>query len=116
MAKAEYWQRGESLDYINSGDTTIEANTIVEIGDRIGVTGTGIAPGMLGSLHVAGVFTMPKTGTAAVAMGKTVYWDGTGITDEADDGEQDPTAYIEVGYAAAAAAATDTTILVKLRG
>ena len=116
MAKADYWQRGESLDYVNNGETTIEANTIVEIGDRIGVAGTGIAPGMLGSLHVCGVFTMPKTGTAAVAMGKTVYWDGTGITDEADNGEDSPTPYIEVGYAAAAAAAADTTILVKLRG
>lgn len=117
MAKAEYWQRGESLDYVNTGSTTIEAGTVIASGDHIGVTGCGIAPGMVGSLHVCGTFKLPKTGTAAIAMMKDVYWDGSGITDEADDGEQsDPTSYIKVGMAAAAAAAADTTILVKLNG
>ncbi len=109
MSKAEYWQRGEALDYTNATDALIPANTIVQIGSRIGVTGTDIAPGEVGSLHVGGVWEIAKTGAAEIAMGQTVYFDGTGITDTADGG-------IEAGYAAAPAAAAATVILVKLRG
>lgn len=117
MALAEYWQRGEALDYANSTDATIPANTIVQIGSRIGVTGNSIAPGEIGSLHVGGVWEMPKTGASAIDMGTTVYFDGTGITDAENDGaEQDPASYVEVGYAAAPATADATSILVKLRG
>lgn len=117
MANAEYWQRGEALDYVNSTEKTIPANTIIIIGSHIGVTGGPIAPAETGALHVGGVWEMPKTGTAAIAMGTTVYFDGTGITDAANDGaESDPKSYIEVGYAAADAAASATSILVKLRG
>lgn len=116
MATAEYWQRGEALDFTNAGESTIAANTIVKIGSRIGVTGGSIAPGETGALHVGGVWEMPKTGINAITMGQTVYFDGTGITDAADDGGSPATAYAEVGYAAAAAAADATKILVKISG
>ena len=117
MATAEYWQRGEALDYINSGDSTIDANPIVKIGSHIGVTGGAIAPGETGALHMGGVWEMPKTGTNAISMGQAVYWDGSGITDAADDGDTPtPNAYDLVGYAAAAAGAAATKILVKLNG
>lgn len=117
MANAEYWQRGEALDFVNSTEATIPANTIVTIGSRIGVTGGPIAPAETGTLHVGGVWEMPKTGTAPIAIGTTVYFDGTGITDATNDGaESNPESYIEVGYAAADAAASATSILVKLRG
>ena len=110
MSKAEYWQRGEALDYTNATDTLIPANTIVQIGSHIGVTGTDIAPGEVGSLHVGGVWEIEKTGTQDIAMGQAVYFDGKGITDATGDGN------VEAGYAAAPAKAADTTILVKLRG
>lgn len=114
---AEYWQRGEALDYTNGTNATIPANTIVTIGARIGVTGGPIAPGDTGALHVGGVWEIKKTGAAAIDMGTTVYFDGTGITDAATDGaETNPTAYTEAGYAAASAAAGAGTVLVKLRG
>ena len=32
MSKAEFWQRGEALDYINSTDATIPNNTLVQMG------------------------------------------------------------------------------------
>lgn len=86
MSKAEFWQRGEALDYINSTNATIPNNTLVQIGDHLGVTGTTIEPGQTGSLHVGGVWEIKKTGTAAITMGQTVYFDGTGITDAKDDG------------------------------
>ena len=47
---------------------------------------------------------------SAIEMGTDVYFDGTGITDT--KGDDTPLA----GYAAQAAAASDTVILVKLGG
>lgn len=117
MVTATYLQRGEALDYTNATDELIPQDTIVVVGDHIGVTGCPIPPGKVGSLHMGGVFSIKKTGTAAIAMGKTVYFDGAGITDAANDGAQtNPTAYTAAGYAAAPAAASDTEILVKICG
>ena len=107
MASAVFWQRGEALDYLNSGSTTIEANTIVLYGSRIGVIGCDIAPGEAGSLHVAGVFRMPKTGTSAIAAGTDVYWDGDGITNASSGNTK-------AGFAAQAAEASATEILVSI--
>ena len=76
MAKAAYWQRGESLDYLNETTAVIEANTVIALSGRIGVAGTSINPGEKGSLHVTGVYEIAKTGTDAIAMGETVYFDG----------------------------------------
>ena len=118
MASASYLQRGETLDYKNNGDSKIDANTIIVYGARIGVTGCEILPGAVGTLHVAGVFELPKKDNTAINAGVDVYWnpDSTapGVTASADDGETTPTAYVKVGYAAYAAAASDTTILVKV--
>lgn len=114
---AEYLQRGESLDYTNATGDLIPAGTVVAIGDRIGVTGCPIPAGKTGSLHVVGVFEITKTKNAAIEMGKAVYFDGTGITTDTtgtSDGES--VTYPSAGYAAAPAAASDTTILVKLGG
>lgn len=108
MSKAAYWQRGETLDYKNATDAKIEANTIISFGGHIGVAGTDILPGEVGSLHVMGVFEMPKTGTGAIEMGTDVYFDGNGITDTKGEGAT------PAGYAVQAAAAADTVILVRL--
>ena len=106
---ATYWQRGESLDYVNSGDSVIEANTVIDLKTRIGVAGASINPGEKGSIHVTGVYEIAKTGLKAVEMGEAVYFDGNGITAEA--GSATP-----AGYAAAAAGAEAKTIMVKLLG
>lgn len=110
MSKAAYWQRGETLDYKNNTDTKIEANTVISFGSHIGVAGTDILPGELGSLVVTGVFEIDKTATGAIEMGTEVYFDGEGITATGGDSS------IPAGYAAQAAAAADTVILVKLVG
>lgn len=111
MAKATYWQRGETLDFTNNatGATKIPANTIVALSGMIGVAGTDIGVGETGSLHVSGVYEMPKSSNAAIAQGAAVYWDGSGITGTAASNTP-------AGYAAAAAGASDTVILVKLLG
>ena len=69
MSKAAYHQRGETLDYTNTGASAIEAGTILIIGKRIGVAATMIQPKALGSVDVVGVFNMPKTSTNAITMG-----------------------------------------------
>lgn len=109
MSKASFWQRGESLDYKNGTDTVIEANSIVSIGTRIGVIGTTINPGETGSLHVCGVYEIPKAADTEIALGTAVYFDGAAIT-TTEDGNT------PAGYAVAAAAADDTVVLVKLLG
>lgn len=109
MSKAAYWQRGESLDYVNNTTAVIEANTIIPIEGRIGVAGTSINPGEKGSLHVVGVYEIAKTSTAEIKMGAAVYFDGNGITDAASGNTP-------AGYAAQTAAADDAVILVKLMG
>lgn len=109
MSLATYWQRGESLDYVNETSVTLEAGTIVVLGTRIGVIAAPIRASETGSVAVIGVFEMPKTGTTAITMGEAVYFDGTGITKTA-------TGNTAAGYAAQAAAASDTTVYVKLLG
>ena len=107
MSKASFWQKGEALDYTNNTTALIEANTIMVIGDRIGVAGTDIPPGGLGSVIVGGaVFEMPKTGTDEIAIGKEVFWDGNGITDASGG--------TKAGYAAQTAEASATKILVNI--
>ena len=108
---AEYVQRGETLDYKNATDTAIPCDTVVVVGGRIGITGGEIKPGELGSLHMVGVFKLPKTGTDAIEMGTAVYFDGAGVTATAAEGTTTP-----AGYAAAQSEASDKFVLVKLLG
>jgi len=108
MSKATYWQRGEAIDYKNPSTTeAIEANTIIQLGSIIGVAGGAIGAGEVGAVHVSGIYSIPKTGTAAITVGQKVYYDGNGITD-AEDGAT------AAGFAAEDAAADATSILVKI--
>ncbi|MBQ9090932.1 MAG: DUF2190 family protein [Anaerotignum sp.] len=109
MAKAKYWHKGNSIDYVNGTDAVIEAGTVVVIGSHIGVAGTDLAPGEAGSLVMEGVFKIPKGG-ADIAAGDEVYFnaDSGEITKESTD--------VPAGYATEAAAASATEVLVKLAG
>lgn len=109
MAKAVFYQAGESLDYTNSGDSTIEANSVVAFGQRVGVAGCDILPGETGSLHMTGVFYLPVA--EAVSAGALLYWDATGGKVTATS-----TGNIPAGFAAAACSADDTLVLVKING
>lgn len=108
MAKAIYYQQGESLDYTNSGATTIEANTVLVFGDRIGVAGCDIPAGETGSIHMKGVFKLPIS-SEAISAGAEVYWDDTNSVITATSSSN-----TKAGYAADAASATDTLILVNI--
>lgn len=107
MAKATYYQKASNLDYVNSSGSKIEANTIIVLGDRIGIAGCDIDAGETGAIVVEGVFKMPKSSASAIAAGAEVYFDGTGITTTSSSNTR-------AGFAAAAAAAADTQILVSI--
>ncbi len=127
MSKASFWQKGEAIDYINGTTETIEANTIIIFGSRIGVAGTDILPGETGSLHVTGVFEFPKTSEAGeIVAGSEVYYsesDGGIVTspdttDVSADGKDEETTIavknIKAGFAVSGAASGSSTILVKI--
>lgn len=109
--KALYWQRGEALDYINRTDNKIEANTVMVIGDRIGIAGTDIPAGQVGSVHVSGVFEMDKADDAEIPIGKTVYLSDAGITATAAEGST-----TLAGFAAVTASADAKKVFVKING
>ncbi len=123
MATAAYWQRGESLDYTNAGDTKIAANTVLLYGSRLAIAGGDIAPGETGSIHVSGVFELPKDyadSGKAITAGQEVYWDSdnscikAAVAQVVTQGAVTTEASAVHGFAVAAAATAATTVLVKI--
>lgn len=109
MSKAAYWQRGDTIDYINTGTDVIEANTILVLGSRIGVAGTDILPGEKGSIHVTGVYEVPKDGME-ISTGADVYYsesDGSFSAAEAEGS-------VKAGFAAQGAIADAPSVFVKI--
>lgn len=109
MSEAIYIQKGESINYKNDTEEVIKENTIIPIKTRIGITGTRLNPGEGGSIHVVGIFSLPKKAEEEIELGTEVYFDGDTITSIKDSN-------IPAGYAVANAAAADTRVLVKLLG
>lgn len=103
---AQYWQRGESIDFTNSGAATIHYGDVVSLGTRIGVAGCDIPVGSVGSLHVTGVFIMPKADTE-MSVGAAVFWD-------ADASNIAAAGTIPAGWVIEPAAAADTSVKVKI--
>lgn len=111
-SNATYVQRGEALDYTNSTEAVIPAGSVVSLTTRIGVAGTNIDPGAVGSIHVVGVFSMDKTDSEKVAMGDALYFNtATGKITKTGTGTS---ATPPAGYAAAPSAAAETTVLVNI--
>lgn len=123
MAKATYWQRGDALDYTNGGSAKIEANEVIVFGTKIGVAGTDIAVGELGSLIISGIFEMPKDygdSGKALTAGQEVYWDAVNgcikaaVAQVVAEGAVTTEASAVHGFAVAAAASADQTALIKI--
>lgn len=109
MSKATYWQRGESIDFLNETAHLIEANTVVVLGERIGIAGTDIPAHEKGSLHVTGVYKFPKAGATDIKPGDVVYWDNSAgnITKTVGSNKV-------AGFAVEAAATEAATVTVKI--
>lgn len=89
--KAEFWQKGETLDYVNEGTKVIEAGEIVDFKTRIGVAAYAINPKEKGTVHVVGVYIIKKKDQAEIKLGAPVYFAEDGIT--ATAGSNTPASY-----------------------
>lgn len=105
--KAEYLQKGESLDYINTTTKKIEAGDALIVGNRIGIAGTDIDSGQLGSIHVSGVYGFTKKDKAELTIGMEVYLSEDGITTTAEGNTR-------AGFVAATSATTNNNVYVKI--
>lgn len=108
---AKYWQRGEAIDY--TATDALANGDVVDLATRIGVAGDDIPAGETGTVHIVGVFEIPKA-TGAVTVGQALYWDKTAeniTTAEGTTPKNTP-----AGWAVAAAGSSDATVLVKLLG
>lgn len=107
---ATYVQRGEALDYTNGTEAVIPAGSVVSLTTRIGVAGTDINPGAIGSVHVVGVFTMDKTASEDVKIGDALYFDtATGKITKTGTTSTPP-----AGFAAAPSGTTEATVQVNI--
>lgn len=103
---ANYQQSGSTIDFINSTSDTIKAGQVVSLTTRIGVAGTEIAASAVGSLHVKGIFSMPKA-TGAIAIGAAVYYNAS-----TDKITTTASSAVPAGWAIAAAKSEDATVQV----
>lgn len=107
--KAKYCHKGEALDYVNRTEEKITAGDVLTMSGRIGVAGTDIAPGELGSVHVSGVYEFTKKDNAAMVVGTVVYLAPDGITTTKTDNTL-------AGYVAAESPAESGSVWVKING
>ena len=123
MASAKFWQRGETLDYTNGSGSKIDAGDILLLEDRLAVAGCDIPDGATGSVHVEGVFEMPKDygdSGKALAIGQAVYWDSgnsvikAAVAQVVAEGSVTTEASPVHGYAAAPALTTDQKAYIKI--
>lgn len=105
---AEYWQRGESIDYKNASSEIIKAGDVVSLDTRIGVAGCDILPGAVGSLHVTGVFIVPKA-SGALTVGAAAYFDAASKNFTATE-----TGNVPAGWVVVEAQAADTVAKIKI--
>lgn len=107
---AKYWQRGEAIDY--TATDALANGDVVDLATRIGVAGDDIPARETGTVHIVGVFEIPKA-AGAVTVGQALYWDKAAKKITTDDEES---ANTPAGWAVAAAGLSDATVLVKLLG
>lgn len=106
--RADFYQKGISIDYKNTSGATIAANTVVALGTtRCGVAGTDIPNNSVGAVFVEGVWIVPSTGT--IALGAAVYYDTS-----AEKATATATSNVPLGWAVAAA--ENDTVKIKLLG
>jgi len=106
MATATFVHDGGAIDYTPAAAVT--AGDVIVRGDAVAIAKLDIAANELGALHTAGVFDVVKESTTDVFLAdQPVYWD-------ADAQRASPDKGILMGAALAAAAATHSTVRVRL--
>lgn len=101
--KAMAWANGTGSD-VSSGDAVlVEDKVFIALGD--------IADGENGQLGTCEVWEVPKEAPLVIAQGELLYWNEAGSQFTTTS-----TANTLAGFAFAAAASADTTVLIKLNG
>jgi predicted RecA/RadA family phage recombinase len=105
MAK-NYVQDGRTLNY--TAGANIKSGDFVLIGALGAIAKTDIANGKTGSVHICGVFSVPKA-SGAITQGAKLYWSATNnnLTTTASGNTF-------VGLAAEAAASGDASVKILL--
>ena len=77
----KFVQEGESVAWTNGTGSAVVSGQVVVLGTTgnatIGVAATDIANGATGTVHLEGVFTLPKVSGAVFAQGETLIWDSS---------------------------------------
>jgi predicted RecA/RadA family phage recombinase len=71
------YQEGKVIDWVNGTGADVTSNTVVRIGNILGIALTDIADGDTGSVAIEGVFTCPKVSAAVIAQGESLTWDAS---------------------------------------
>lgn len=104
-----YVDNGTTINYRNSGGTTIPSGRVLKIGNMLGAALTDIAPGADGAVQVAGKIRAPKVSGAVFVQGEKLIFDvsaGSGVG-AFDDSAATPATGDLTGGAVAAEAGTN---------
>jgi predicted RecA/RadA family phage recombinase len=107
MAKAKYIQFGASPDYPNDSALMIEAASVIDFKTGIGIAGGDIPAGAVGTIHLTGIYDLPKEAGTAFVFGQALYYDAESGVVTAEKGTP-------CGFAIHVAAATDPAARVRL--
>ena len=105
-------QEGCSLNYTNGTGNDIAGGDVVVYGSLLGVAETDIPDGETGTVHVEGVWNLPKATGTALDAGDRVYWDA----DNSLIKKTKAAGYVLAGTVTDDAASGDTTVNVRLVG
>lgn len=113
---AQFIQKGDIVDYTNSGEAAIEYGQLIVGKDKVFVAAEEIAPGATGGVHASGVFEMAAETTAVFAFGQKIYYDATNkvATATAKTGTSTKTPNAYIGIAVEAKAESAATAKIKL--
>lgn len=111
------FQAGNVIDWVNGTGGAVAVNTVVVVGNMLGIALVNIGIGETGSVSINGVFNVPKVSAAVIAQGESLVWDvSAGAFD--DNAATPATGDISGPPAVAFEAAGNgvTTLLVKFTG
>lgn len=115
MAKANFVQNGNSIDYTPTADVT--GGDIITLSDSmmVGVAKVDIPANTLGALAVTGVFEFPKTAApgSAIPMGSRCVWNPN--TSLAFASDSAPVGMTMLGWCVRDAGDDDTTVRIRLQ-
>jgi predicted RecA/RadA family phage recombinase len=113
----KFVQEGKVIDWVNGTGGAVAANTVLRVGNILGMTLVDVASGATGSVAIEGVYTCPKVSAAVIAQGESLTWDASASA--FDDNAATPATGDVTGAPAVAFEAAGngvTTLKVKFTG